>query len=221
MNWLDFIVEYYPRLLSGTVVTVAQFVLAAAVATALALVAGLMLLAQARTLRGVATVYVEIFRGTSLLVQLFWIFFALPMFGVTLDKFYAGFLAVGLNLGAYGAILVKGAIQAVPRGQWEAAIAINMSSFKRMVRIILPQAVIIILPSWGNLLIELLKATSLVALISVTDLMFVVRQINNETFMSAQAFGSALIIYYLIARVLVTPGMRFAEKFMAKRVGRV
>lgn len=221
MNWLDFIVEYYPRLLSGTVVTVAQFVLAAAVATALALVAGLMLLAQARTLRGVATVYVEIFRGTSLLVQLFWIFFALPMFGVTLDKFYAGFLAVGLNLGAYGAILVKGAIQAVPRGQWEAAIAINMSSFKRMVRIILPQAVIIILPSWGNLLIELLKATALVALISVTDLMFVVRQINNETFMSAQAFGSALIIYYLIARVLVTPGMRFAEKFMAKRVGRV
>ncbi|MDA9445864.1 ectoine/hydroxyectoine ABC transporter permease subunit EhuC [Bradyrhizobium sp. CCBAU 21360] len=220
MNWFNFVLEYQDRLIDGTIVTIRQFVLAACVATVLALVAGLMILAKAQSARLVARVYVEIFRGTSLLVQIYWIFFALPIFGLSLDKFVAGFLAVGLNLGSYGAMLVSGAILAVPRGQWEAATALNMSPARRMIRIILPQAVVIILPGWGNLLIELLKATALVALISVTDLMFEVRQINSETFLSAQAFGAALIIYYLIARVLLTPAMRMMERVMARRIGK-
>lgn len=220
MNWFNFVLQYKDRLIDGTTVTIVQFVLAAFVATVLALVAGLMVLAKARSLRLIARVYVEIFRGTSLLVQIYWIFFALPIFGLSLDKSVAGFLAVGLNLGAYGAMLVSGAILAVPRGQWEAAIALNMSPARRMMRIILPQAVVIILPGWGNLLIELLKATALVALISVTDLMFEVRQINSETFLSAQAFGAALVIYYLIARVLLTPIMRMMERVMARQIGK-
>jgi ABC-type amino acid transport system permease subunit len=89
-----------------------------------------------------AVTYIEIFRGTSLLVQLYWIFFVLPLFGITLDKFTAGFLSVGLNIGAYGAELVRGAIQSVPKGQWEAAYALSMSPAKRMRRIILPQALV-------------------------------------------------------------------------------
>jgi polar amino acid transport system permease protein len=170
--------------------------------------------------RGVATVYIEIFRGTSLLVQLYWIFFVLPLFGITLEKFTAGFVAVGMNLGAYGAELVRGAILSVPRGQWEAATALNMSPAKRMRRVILPQAVLIMLPSWGNLLIELLKGTALVALISVTDLMFQVKQINGTTFMSAEAFGTALVIYYVLARFMITPFMRWLERFMTRKMGR-
>lgn len=219
MGYLDFLSGNVDRLYWGTLTTLAQFVLASGVAIVLAFAAGLMLLAQGKIVRGLATAYVELFRGTSLLVQLFWIFFALPIFGLTLDKFVAGFVAVGLNLGAYGAHLVKGAILAVPRGQWEAAIVINMSPLRRMIRIILPQAIVVMLPAWGNLLIELLKATALVALISVTDLMFEVRQINNQTFQSAQAFGTALIVYYLIARLVVTPAMRFLEHRMAQRMG--
>jgi polar amino acid transport system permease protein len=95
-----------------------------------------------------------------------------------------------------------------------------MSPAKRMRRVILPQAVLIMLPSWGNLLIELLKGTALVALISVTDLMFQVKQINGTTFMSAEAFGTALVIYYVLARFMITPFMRWLERFMTRKMGR-
>jgi polar amino acid transport system permease protein len=220
MSYLEFLGQYGDRILSGTLVTVVLTVLAALLAVAIALAAGLMRLAPNTLVRGVATIYIEIFRGTSLLVQLYWIFFVLPLFGITFEKFTAGFVAVGMNLGAYGAELVRGAILSVPRGQWEAALALNMSPAKRMWRVILPQAVLIMLPSWGNLLIELLKGTALVALIAVTDLMFQVKQINGTTFQSAEAFGTALIIYYILARFMLTPFMRWLERFMQRRLGR-
>lgn len=220
MGYLEFLEANSGSLLNGTLVTLIQFVLAAVLATVVALITGMMRLAPNALVRGTASVYIEIFRGTSLLVQLFWFFYALPLFGVTLDKFTAGFVAVGLNVGAYGGELVRGAILSVPKGQWEAALSISMSPAQRMRRIVLPQAFVNILPPWGNLMIELLKYTALVALISVTDLMFEVRQINNATFMSMQAFGTALIIYYVIARFLVTIFMRWSERIMARKMGK-
>ncbi|MBX3582753.1 MAG: ectoine/hydroxyectoine ABC transporter permease subunit EhuC [Rhizobiaceae bacterium] len=220
LSYLEFLGQYGDRILSGTLVTIVLTVLAAVLAVAIAVAAGLMRLSRNALIRGVATVYIEIFRGTSLLVQLYWIFFVLPLFGITLEKFTAGFVAVGMNLGAYGAELVRGAILSVPKGQWEAALALNMSPAKRMYRVILPQAVLIMLPPWGNLLIELLKGTALVSLIAVADLMFQVKQINGTTFLSAQSFGTALIIYYVLARFLLTPFMRWLERFMQRKLGR-
>lgn len=220
MSYLEFLSQYGDRILSGTLVTIALTVLAAVLAVAIALTAGLMKLAPNVIVRATATVYIEIFRGTSLLVQLYWIFFVLPLFGITLEKFTAGFVTVGMNLGAYGAELVRGAILSVPKGQWEAGLALNMSPAKRMMRVILPQAVVIMLPPWGNLLIELLKGTALVALIAVADLMFQVKQINGTTFLSAQSFGTALIIYYILARFMLTPFMRWLERFMQRKLGR-
>lgn len=220
MSYLEFLGQYGDRILSGTLVTVLLTVLSSVLAIAIALVAGLMRLSPNAVLRGIATVYIEIFRGTSLLVQLYWIFYVLPLFGVTLEKFTAGFVAVGMNLGAYGAELVRGAILSVPRGQWEAALALNMTPARRMIRVILPQAVLIMLPGWGNLLIELLKGTALVALIAVADLMFQVKQINGTTFLSAETFGTALIIYYVIARFIITPLMRWLERAMQRKLGR-
>ncbi|MEO1019520.1 MAG: ectoine/hydroxyectoine ABC transporter permease subunit EhuC [Pseudomonadota bacterium] len=220
MSYLEFLAEYRSDFINGTLITAAQFFLAAVLAIVLALIAGLMKLSDNPAIKGIAVVYIEIFRGTSLLVQLYWIFFVLPLFGITLEKFTAGFVAVGMNLGAYGAELVRGGIQAVPKGQWEAAYSLSMSPARRMWRIILPQALVNMLPPWGNLLIELLKGTALVALISVADLMFVSRQINGTTFLSAQAFGTALIIYYVFARFIVTPFMRWLERAMARKLGR-
>ena len=220
MSLFEFLETYGALILSGTWVTIIQFGLATAVAIMAALAGGLGKLSQNWLIRGVAITYIEIFRGTSLLVQLFWIFYVLPLFGISLDKFTAGFVSVGLNVGSYGAEIVRGAIQAVPKGQWEAAYALSMSPARRMRRIILPQALVLMLPPWGNLLIELLKGTALVALISVTDLMFQTRQINASTFLSAQAFGTALIIYYILARFLITPFMRWLERVMTRRLGR-
>jgi len=220
MNFFDFVIQYWPRLLAGTGTTVAQFFLAAILGVSIALMMGLMKLSSNRLVRGSAVTYIEIFRGTSLLVQLYWIFFVLPLFGVTIDKFTAGYVAVGMNIGAYGAELVRGGILSVPKGQWEAALAINMSPAQRMRRVILPQALVNMLPPWGNLMIELLKGTALVSLISVADLMFETKQINGSTFLSAQAFGAALIIYYVLARFMVTPFMRWLEAYMARKMGR-
>ncbi|MDA1132294.1 MAG: ectoine/hydroxyectoine ABC transporter permease subunit EhuC [Proteobacteria bacterium] len=220
MSYWEFLGEYGIRFVSGAIVTAEQTVPASALAIGIPVVFGLMRLSRSFVIRSAAIAYIEFFRGTSLLVQLYWIFFVLPLFGLTLEKFAAGFIAVGMNLGAYGAEVVRGAIRSVPHGQTEAAIALNLSPATRMRRIILPQALLIMLPPWGNLLIELLKGTALVSLISVADLMFAARQVNGSTFLSAQAFGTALIVYYVMARLVVTPAMRATERVMASRLGR-
>ncbi len=220
MPFIEFFSTYGPQFIKGSLVTAQQSLLAATLAISIALLMGLMRLSANRLVYGTATVYIEIFRGTSLLVQLYWIFFVLPLFGLTLEKFTAGFIAVGMNLGAYGAELVRGGILSVPKGQWEAATALSMSPSQRMKRIIFPQAFLNMLPPWGNLLIELLKGTALVALISVADLMFVARKINGTTYLSAQVFSAALIIYYLMSRLMITPFMRWLERIMARKLGR-
>jgi polar amino acid transport system permease protein len=217
-SYIEYLKTYAPMFINGTIVTLEQTALGALLAIVAALIAAFMKMSSFFPVRWLGITYIEIFRGTSLLVQMYWIFFVLPLFGMTLEKFTAGFLAVGLNLGAYGAELVRGGVQAVPKGQYEAAIALNLHPFTRMRRVIFPQALLKMLPPWGNLLIELLKATALVALISVTDLMFEAKMINNRTFLSAQTFGTALIIYYVIARLIITPGMRWLEHRLAQKL---
>lgn len=220
MSYLAFLSQYGEQYINGALVTAMQFVAAAALAVIIAHTFGLLSLSKNLLARGFATVYIEFFRGTSLLVQLFWLFYVLPLFGILLDKSFTGFLAVGLNLGAYGAQLVRGAILSTPRGQWEAAYALSMSPYKRMVRIILPQAVVTMLPAWGNLMVELLKSTALVALIAVPDIMFYSKQLNSTTYLSTWTFGTALLIYYILARFMVTPLSRWLEVIMAKKIGR-
>ncbi len=220
MNYLEFIGTYGPRFIDGTIVTIQQDFLASILAIAMAVVMALMKMSPKAVLRWPAICYIELFRGTSLLIQLYWIFFVLPLFGFSLDKFTAGFLAVGLNLGAYGAEIVRGGVQAVEKGQWEASLALGMSPSQQMRRVIFPQALLIMLPAWGNLLIEVLKATALVALISVSDLMFQSKQINGATYLSAQAFGTALIIYYVLARLVITPVISRLEVRLSRKLSR-
>lgn len=217
-GYIEFLQEHGSRFIDGTIVTAEQTVLAIILAVGIALVMALMKMSPFFFLRYPAIAYIEVFRGTSLLVQLYWIFFVLPLFGLSLDKFTAGFMAVGMNLGAYGAELVRGGIQSVPRGQYEASIALNLPPAARFRRVIFPQALLIMLPPWGNLLIELLKGTALVALISVSDLMFQAKQINASTFLSVQAFGTAIVIYYVLARFVISPAARGLEKRLRRNL---
>ena len=181
---------------------------------------GLMRLSKNPAIQGIATVYIEFFRGTSLLVQLFWVYYVLPFFGLSLEAFVAGVVALGMNFGAYGAEIVRAGILAVPKGQWEAAHALNFSPTKRIKRIIIPQIFPIILPPAANLTVELLKATALVALVTVVDLTFEAKQINSITWLSAQCFGTALLIYYIMARFALVPFLRWLEVVAARKVGR-
>jgi polar amino acid transport system permease protein len=202
-------------LLRGAWVTIQLTVLACILAVVLAFIAAFGKMSTIRPVRWLAIAYIEVFRGTSALVQLFWLFFVLPHFGLSLDPFTVGWLALGLNVGAYGAEVVRGAILAVPVGQYEAATAINMPKWRAMRRIIVPQALPATIPPWGNLFIELLKATSLISLITVADLTFRAKQLNDQTFMTIEIFGLALLIY-LVFSLIITAVMRLVER----RVGR-
>src|SRR5690606_1728024 len=180
--------DLLPGLLQGALVTIEITVLASILAVLCAFVAALAKLYGPLPLRWLAAAYIEIFRGTSALVQLFWLFFVLPQLGVTLSPMSSAILALGLNIGAYGAEVVRGGINGVSREQWEASIALNMSRALAVRRIILPQAVIAMIPPWGNLFIELLKATSLVSLITISDLTFRAQQMNQATFRTVEIF---------------------------------
>jgi polar amino acid transport system permease protein len=207
--------EFLPPLLEGAWVTVQITVAACALAVVCGLIAGLGKMSPWWPVRWLAIAYIEVFRGTSALVQLFWLFFVLPHFGITLDPIPVAILALGLNVGAYGAEVVRGAILAVPRGQYEASIALNMSPLTRMRRIILPQAMIAMIPPWGNLFIELLKATALVSLITVGDLTFRAYQLNQATLQTVQIFLLVLFMYLGIALV-ITYMMRGLERRMTR-----
>ncbi len=203
-------VEIFPRLFNGTVLTVKIAVLAMLFATALSIVLGLARLIRPWPIRWLVRSYVEFFRGTSLLVQLFWMFYVLPHFGVLIDPFTAGVLGISLNASAYGAEAVRGAILAVPKPQYDAAIALNISPWRRMRRIIMPQAIIMLLPPWGNMLIDILKATSVVSLITISDLTFEAYQLNALTFRTIQIFLLVLAIYFVLAQILAA-GVRLLE----------
>lgn len=194
--------EYMPALLAGAWITIQVTVVSIPLALALGFGSAVIRMSDWRTIRALATIYVEIFRGTSELVQLFWLFYVLPYFGIRLEPFTVGVLTLGLNLGAYGSEVVRGAILAVPKGQYEATVAINMPKWRAMRRIILPQAIPLSIPPWGNLLIQLLKSTSLLSLITIHELTFEANQLNNDTFETTTIFSLALLLYLIMALVL-------------------
>ena len=220
MNFFDFSITYGPKFSSAAITTAQIFVYSALLAVIISIVFGIMRLSKNLIIQVLATVYIEFYRGTSLIIQMFWIYYVLPLFGLPLPALLAGVLALGMNFGAYGAEVLRAGILAVPKGQWEGAFALNFSKAKRMQRIIIPQIYPIILPPAANLAVELLKGTALVSLITLVDLMFVAKQINMMTWLSAQSFGLALLIYYIMARFVLVPFLRWLEVLAAKKVGR-
>ncbi|HEX7029223.1 MAG TPA: ectoine/hydroxyectoine ABC transporter permease subunit EhuC [Gammaproteobacteria bacterium] len=215
---MDFLQTHLPALIEGLRVTLQLTVGGAVLALLLAVAAGLGRRSPRRWLRWPANVYVETFRGTSALVQLFWFYFALPFFGISLPALATGVLVLGLNSGAYGAEVVRSAITNVPRGQWEAGRALNLDERKILFRVILPQALPMMLPPAGNLLIELLKNTALVSLITLSELTFTAQVQRAATLDTVPLFALTLLIYFLVAQVLVF-GMRRLERTVTRHRG--
>jgi polar amino acid transport system permease protein len=209
------LMELVNPLLDGAAVTVEITALAIVVAAAIAFPVGIARLSRHRPVRLLAGVYVEVFRGTSVLVQMFWFFFALPAFGIRLTPIAAGVLALGLNVGAYGAEIVRGAVKAVPRGQIEAAIALNMRPLVRMRRVVLPQALVAALPPFGNLMIELLKGTALVSLITLSDLTFQAQVLRSSTGRTLAIFSLTLLFYFVMA-MAITAVVRLLERRVSR-----
>jgi polar amino acid transport system permease protein len=200
-----------PSLLGGAAVTLKLTGAAALVALACAFTAGLARTSRRGPVRWITTVYVEIFRGTSLLVQLVFFFFVLPLWGVRLSAFTAAALAVGLNFGAYGSEIVRAAVRNVAVGQYEAAAALNFSRGMTLRRIILPQAIPMMLPPFGNQLIELMKATALASFITVGELTYHGKLLVQDTGRVGDVYALAFAIYLGMALPLIA-FVRLAER---------
>ena len=210
---------FLPSILEGAVITLQVSVLSIILFLALSFLAGVGRSHGGSVVRWVSIVYIEVFRGTSLLVILFWMFFVLPEFGVFLTPMVAGVLGIGMNFGAYGAEVVRGAISAVPRGQTEASVALNISPYRRMTRIIIPQAVAITIPGLANLTIELIKATALVSAVTLADITYAAVQQNQLYFRTIEIFGITLMLYYIFSQ-FVRFGCEWLEEYYTRHLNR-
>ena len=206
---------YIALILQGAVVTVQLTVMGSALALVMAFIAGLGRISRYMALRWLATAYIEFFRGTSIFVQLFFAYFVLPFMGVSLTPLQAGVLSLGLNVGAYGAEVVRGAILSIGREQYEACVALNLSRWQCMRRVILPQALLVMLPTFGNNAIELLKATSIVSLISLADMTFQANIVRSQTGNTLVPFATILILYFVFAMIIAS-AIRALERRMAR-----
>ncbi len=218
--------ENLPRiiavLLDGLPETVIAAVGGIVVTVLLAFTAGLALRSGNRVVRGVSRAYVEFFRGTSEVVQLFWIYFVLPVLvGIQLVPLFAGVLVLGLNHGAYGAEIVRGAVGSVPKSQLEGAKALSLSPRDIMRRVVLPQAAVEMLPPFNNLFIQLLKSTAILSFIVVSEVT------ERGVQVLVPNFGDdivlifvVMLLIYLVLALLITASMRWLERIGARRLGR-
>ncbi len=216
---METVLSFIPALSKGLVITIEITLAGGALATAAAFFSGLGRIPSFRIVRWISIAYIEVFRGTSALVQLFWFYYVLPLFGVNIGAMATGIIVLGLNSGSYGAEVVRGAILAIPKGQREAATALNLSPRQTLWRVILPQAVPAMLPPAGNLLIELLKNTALVSLITIADLTFEAQLLRTATLRTVEIFSIVLVIYFAVA-LLITAGIRSLEKRLSYGVDR-
>ncbi|MFB8248075.1 ectoine/hydroxyectoine ABC transporter permease subunit EhuC [Streptomyces sp. NPDC055952] len=206
--------------LQGVWVTIQLLVLSTLLAAAVSFVVGVARTHRLWIVRFLAGFYTEVFRGTSALIMIFWVFFVLPItFGWQLVPLWAATLALGLTYGAYGSEIVRGALNAVDPAQKEGGIALSFTPWQRLRLILLPQAVPEMIPPFSNLLVELLKGTALVSVIGMGDLAFSGNLVRLALQESAEIYTYVLLIYFVIA-FLLTRGMRGLERKLKAGAGK-
>ncbi|MFE1942321.1 ectoine/hydroxyectoine ABC transporter permease subunit EhuC [Streptomyces massasporeus] len=206
--------------LKGVWVTIQLLVCSALLSAVVSFVVGVARTHRLWIVRFLAGVYTEVFRGTSALVMIFWVYFVLPVaFGWQLVPLWAGTLALGLTYGAYGSEIVRGALNAVDPAQKEGGIALSFTPWQRLRLILLPQAVPEMIPPFSNLLVELLKGTALVSIMGMGDLAFSGNLVRLALQESAEIYTIVLLIYFVIAFVL-TRGMRGLERKLKAGTGK-
>lgn len=202
----------WPQLLQGALVTVEVTSVSLLLGCVLGLLIGMgRLHPERRFIYSFCTAYLAVIRGTPLLVQLFILFFGLPQFGIMLPAFLCGVLGLGIYSGAYVSEIVRGAIQSIDRGQMEAARSIGLSSRQAMLNVILPQAVVRMIPPLGNEFIALIKNSALVSLLTIHDLMHEGQKIISVSYRSLEVYLAIALIYFVLTG-LTTLALRHVEQ---------
>ena len=205
------IVQSIPFLLRGAVYTVQVSVLAIVFGLVLGWLLGLAAVSGVPALSAVSWAYVQFIRGTPLLIQIFLIYFGLPVVGINLPAFWSGVIALGLNSGGFQAEIVRAGIESIDRGQTEAARSIGMSRFKTLVFILVPQTIRRVLPPLTNELITLTKSSSLLSAIAALELTHAGQLIIARTFAPFEIYAAVAVIYLALVAVL-SRGSAFLEK---------
>lgn len=213
---LDFspVVSGWPNLLQGATVSVEITAMSLVLGCIMGLLVGVgRLKPQRRVIYALCTSYLAVIRGTPLLVQLFLLFFGLPQFGLLLPAFVCGVLGLGIYSGAYVSEIVRGSIQSIDRGQMEAARSLGMSYGTAMRNIILPQALVRMIPPLGNEFIALIKNSALVSLLTIHDVMHEGQKIISVTYRSLEVYLAIAAIYFVLTG-LTSLGLRRIEQHL-------
>lgn len=211
--------QVLPELVEASVVTVKATVLGFALALIIGLAFAIARMIGPVWLRQTTIGIVEVIRSTPLLIQLFLLYYVMPEFGLTLDAMTAGVLALGLHYGPYCSEVYRDGLEGVPKGQWEAAVALNLKPWVTMKHIILPQAIPPAVPALGNYLVALFKETPLLSVIAVLELMQTAKLLGSESFRYTEPItlvGLFFLVFSLVAAALV----RALERRLGRGSGR-
>ncbi|BCG88798.1 nickel transporter [Mesorhizobium sp. 113-3-9] len=204
----------FPFFAEAALVTLELTALALVLGLAAAALAAAARMSRSAIARAIGTAYVSLFRGTPCLIQLFVLYFGGPQIGINLDPFTAGVVGLGLNIGAYMAESIRGALTAVDRGQTEAARTIGFSRFQTLRKVVLPQAARLMIRPLGVNTVALLKGSALVSTISVVELTYTAQRFIGSTYKPFEIFGVAALLYmvmvYAVARIVDMLDKRFA-----------
>ncbi len=210
-EWIVFFWNILSDLYDGALITVQLTLVGLGIGFVIGLPAALARVYGGKWIRRLAVGYIELFRGTPVLVQLFVVYFGFPDFGLTLSRLSAAYIALGLNSGAFQAEYFRGAIQAIGDGQMMAARAIGMSRLKAIRYVILPQALRLVIPPWSNEPIALMKASAVAFLIAVPDLMTKAKIIAAHTYNPIGTYMAVAVIY-LVLVFMLTAIINFIER---------
>jgi ectoine/hydroxyectoine ABC transporter permease protein EhuC len=213
------VVQWLPFLLGGALRTLEVVVMALALGIVCGLVGGLARLARSRAVRAAGSTYVSVVRGTPFVVQLFFIYYGLPQLGIPVPAMLAAVGTLGIYSGAYQTEIVRGAIQSVERGQFEAALALGLSRYQAMRRVVLPQALLRMLPPLGNEFVSLTKNSALVSLVTVRELFLSAQMVISSTFQNFAIFLTIGAMYYAMTSV-VGGATRMMERRLSIYMGR-
>ena len=195
----SWIAEYYPRFIDGGLITLKLMIFTAAASFVIGLIAGQMRMTTSLFIRIPAAAYIDFFRTTPLLVQVIFFFFFLPLFfGIRTDAFTAGIIALSLNYGAFFAEIFRAGVGSLDRGQSEAALAIGMTPLQSLRRMIYPQAIRRMMPPIGSMFVSLLKDTSLLTILGVSELMNTAQNVGSLTFRNIEVLFFVAMIYFVL-----------------------
>jgi polar amino acid transport system permease protein len=214
MSDLEFAQEILPDLLRGLVVTVKATLVGSVLAMVLGLALAILRRSGSPPVRWATITFVEFIRSTPLLVQLYFLFFVLPAWGVLLSGFQAGVIGLGVHYATYTSEVYRSGIEAVPRGQWEAATALNLPASRVWRSVILPQAIPRVLPALGNYVIAMFKETPLLSAITVLEMLAVAKGIGSRTFLYNVPITMVGLLF-----LLVSLPASFAVRRLERRYG--